>query len=861
MAGDRTIFDEPHYQSLELLATKALVEGDPLAAFKFADRRCRILPLAEPYCYVLRGEAAFQIGAKAAAIADLKKALEIAPDDIAANRRMLAWAGGSQRKRAALALINYDRDFNTLREAIHILQNEGQRNFAKITVLDNEVEGWAVWQDNAPLKLSLANSVHEECVTYEPDPFHALADCGRAVSFKMRRPKSVGPRWIELSSSGNVFHSLRAPGKIDRPRRQTLSPRPVKSSDHKVTVIVPIHGDYDATRCCLEGLRRELTSDHHAILVDDATPDPKIAKYLTDLSQEPHIRILINTRNLGFTGSVNRALSVVTQGDILVLNSDTIVSPRFVSRLAAAARSSPDIGTVTPLSNNGELTSFPIPYVANRLGSRDDVERIDKIAAEINAGQIVDIPSGIGFCLYIRRPCLESVGSFCEIFSPGYLEDADFCLRARQLGFRNVCAPSVYVGHAGSKSFGLQKRSLVVRNLAELERRFPNHRMDCATFMAADPLRKARQGIEERAANIACRPVLLVTDSSANNQIARIRARQIGAESQPALILDVENYREGTVVKIANPTGDMPQSLQFNLASSIECQSLVNFLKRNEPIEIEFIDPANTPFPLFDLLFGLGIPYDIFTADAGLLGPQSDQIHISAIRPKGAPEISTSATISIDGTLDASSRNGRWWRILEGARQILVPSPQARAFAATKLPRSMLNKIHRTYASRHRTERKLRQTAVPHLGLVPVRSCFYEQQLMTETARILGRIRPDISITVVGAARDDIDLMRNSNAFVTGAVEPDQFEQLVAALRVTCLFVTTVRPLFAHPVLSTVFSSGLPIAYFDWSMGNNRVNKMDLALHPGSSLDDLIDGLNQWVPRCTGVNQFRCASQ
>src|SRR4029077_11888553 len=138
------------------------------------------------------------------------------------------------------------------------------------------------------------------------------------------------------------------------------------------------------------------------------------------------------------------------------------------------------------------------------------------------------------------------------------------------------------------------------------------------------------------------------------------------------------------------------------------------------------------------------------------------------------------------------------------------------------------------YPSRRRADRRLGQTAAPHLGLVPVRSCPYEQQLMTETVRILGRIRPDLPITVVGAARDDIDLMRNSNAFVTGRVEPDEFEQLVDALGITCLFITTARPLFAHPALSVVFSSSLPIAYFDWSMGNNKVEKKDLAIHPHS---------------------------
>ena len=158
-------------------------------------------------------------------------------------------------------------------------------------------------------------------------------------------------------------------------------------------------------------------------------------------------------------------LSVIEQGDVILLNSDTIVPPGFIDRLAAAAHSSADIGTVTPLSNNGEFTSFPIPNISNPLPSRKEIIRIDRIAAKANSDRIVDIPSGIGFCLYVTRACLDSVGPLSEDFGPGYLEDADFCLRAREHGFRNVCAPSVYVGHAGSKSFGKEKRSLVVRNL------------------------------------------------------------------------------------------------------------------------------------------------------------------------------------------------------------------------------------------------------------------------------------------------------------------------------------------------------------------------------------------------------------
>jgi hypothetical protein len=212
MAGDRTIFDEPHHQSLELLATQALAEGNAATAFKLADRRCRILPVPEPHCYVLRGEASFQMGAKAPAIADIARALEIAPDNIAANRRMLAWARGPQQKRAAFALIAQEQQFNSLRKVIQVLRNDGQRNLANVTVLEDAIEGWAVWQDEAPLEISISNGAHPVTEKFEPDPFHPLGDNGHATSFNVRRPQSASPQSILLSIAGSVFHSTRTAG-------------------------------------------------------------------------------------------------------------------------------------------------------------------------------------------------------------------------------------------------------------------------------------------------------------------------------------------------------------------------------------------------------------------------------------------------------------------------------------------------------------------------------------------------------------------------------------------------------------------------------------------------------------------------
>jgi hypothetical protein len=80
------------------------------------------------------------MGAKAKAISDLVKALEIAPDTISANRRLLLWASGAPKMQAASALIRQERNFDTLRKAIEVLQENGQQHFANVKVFEETIE-------------------------------------------------------------------------------------------------------------------------------------------------------------------------------------------------------------------------------------------------------------------------------------------------------------------------------------------------------------------------------------------------------------------------------------------------------------------------------------------------------------------------------------------------------------------------------------------------------------------------------------------------------------------------------------------------------------------------------------------------
>src|SRR4029079_15889508 len=151
---------------------------------------------------------------------------------------------------------------------------------------------------------------------------------------------------------------------------------------------------------------------------------------------------------------------------------------------------------------------------------------LDQIAAEVNRGHVFDMPNGNGFCMYITRRCLDTVGLLSTDFNRGYFEDVEYCLRASAAGFRSVCATDVFVGHAGSRSFKAQKRSLVVRNLGVLEGRWPAYRAASAAFVAADPLRSARARIERIAMETQKVSVVVATETT-EKALVEARARQI----------------------------------------------------------------------------------------------------------------------------------------------------------------------------------------------------------------------------------------------------------------------------------------------------------------------------------------------
>ena len=132
-----------------------------------------------------------------------------------------------------------------------------------------------------------------------------------------------------------------------------------RQSSQPVDIVVPVYNGYEDLLLCVGSLKRhtDLTR-HRVILIDDKSTDGRIRPYLEREMRCPGIWVLFNDQNRGFSANVNTGLAY-SRRDTILLNSDTIVTDRWVEKLQRCADSSARIATVTPLSNAATLASVP----------------------------------------------------------------------------------------------------------------------------------------------------------------------------------------------------------------------------------------------------------------------------------------------------------------------------------------------------------------------------------------------------------------------------------------------------------------------------------------------------------------------
>jgi len=266
-----------------------------------------------------------------------------------------------------------------------------------------------------------------------------------------------------------------------------------------IDVIIPVYKGLRATRRCVESvLGSPQSTPFEIVAVDDASPDPEIASYLDDLDGRGRITLVRNERNRGFVQSVNLGMSRHPDRDVVLLNSDTEVANDWLDRLRRTACGQSDVGTVTPFSNSATICSYPFEGWAGGLPGTLGLAALDRLFATANAGRTVDLPTAVGFCMYIRRACLDQLGLFdADRFGRGYGEENDFCMRAAKAGWRSVLAGDVFVFHEGSVSFSADREALQETAARTLAGMHPDYLRKVRAFVIRDPLGALREAVDD----------------------------------------------------------------------------------------------------------------------------------------------------------------------------------------------------------------------------------------------------------------------------------------------------------------------------------------------------------------------------
>lgn len=327
-------------------------------------------------------------------------------------------------------------------------------------------------------------------------------------------------------------------------RRYSLNSGLARIHPSQVAVIVPIYNAADDLDICIRRLAQYTPSDMEILLIDDASPDPRVANLLTEAEKLRGFKILRNDENMGFTRTVNRGIDEIGQKHALLLNSDARVTPGWAQGMLRAATSRPRVATVTAMSDRAG--AFSAPKIGNDNTLPDGVDEITYARAfrRRSLGLFPVVPTGNGFCMFVNRECIKDVGTLdASAFPRGYGEENDFCMRAGRAGWSHLIDDRTYVFHDRSKSFGTSKSDLMAAGRQVVDQRYPEYKTAIKVFNSSPELAMARFRAAQAAADCSAakagQPVILyvvATQTGGTPQTNMDLMQEVSDEMAPWLL-------------------------------------------------------------------------------------------------------------------------------------------------------------------------------------------------------------------------------------------------------------------------------------------------------------------------------------
>jgi GT2 family glycosyltransferase len=673
-------------------------------------------------------------------------------------------------------------------------------------------------------------------------PYIELRESLRAIASSPHQPSS------QVATIGAAMG--RAQGHI-RATVRRVRPQGMATA-HPVSVVVPVYGGVESLRNCVASVllaRNDVAIE--LIIVEDGSPYAEVRAFLDEFERDAPgwVRTIRSPLNGGFSVAVNLGIVASGRADVIVLNSDTIVSDGWVDGLVSALRHGERTGTVTALSNNAEICSAPNICEAGHVAPEDVAHYATFLrSAARGARPAVELPVGVGFCMLIARECLDEVGLFdAEEWGRGYGEEVDFCLKASTLGWRHVAAASVFVAHVGGTSFGEEKRRLMEENGLKISSKYPFYDALVQHFIATDPLCIVRHrfALELLLAALPNRPwALHVTHG-------------FGGGTERAVVELAQMQRDaGYVVLVVHAEGDGSITIDVEVPQ-VAAPSILGRAHRVR-IPVDRVSEVIDVWREYDLTVRLHTPLDVPQALLDWCGEHANlrvSVHDYAwVCPRvflanahgtycGEPApFECNACVdrlgahrgaqhhSVDGVADIVGYRSRLFSVLEHAVEVTVPGEDVKSrLLRHGVAARFAVRPHPTPASSFLSVDVLPVSAgAKRVKTVLVLGAIGDVKgvdLVVACARLAHERRLGIRFVVLGHTSRDAELASMSTVSLAGPYRDDEVEAKLRAIAPdVALFASQVPETFSY-VLSTAFWLGIWPVVSDIGVPAERVRE------------------------------------
>lgn len=231
----------------------------------------------------------------------------------------------------------------------------------------------------------------------------------------------------------------------------------------KVFLIILNFNSGSVTTECLESVKQLDVRgvDLNVVVVDNASTDDSLLS-INELTSS-RVKVIKNQANLGFAGGNNVGIRYALENDadwVFLLNQDTEIAKKALVRLIEAAHKDKKAGILSPKIYFSEGYEFhreryskeergKVFWYAGGLMDWQNVISQHRGVDEVDRGQYDQVEETefvSGCAMLIKREVLEKIRGFDEKYFL-YYEDADFCQRANQAGFKLLFVPQAKVWH------------------------------------------------------------------------------------------------------------------------------------------------------------------------------------------------------------------------------------------------------------------------------------------------------------------------------------------------------------------------------------------------------------------------------